>query len=478
MNLLEGIQKKNTIYNTKGGMYYDTTFDDNLDLFSMVSRFDTDERILQLFDNAFYENKELALANLLYLLDIRNGRGERRIFQIIYKNLCLYHKEEALLIMPFIGEFGRYDYLLLGLDTKIENESLEFIQRQLEIDLKSDTPSLLAKWLPSHRSHGVNSLTAKKIITYMGITEKEYRLLLKKLRSKINLVETNLTTRNYSKIEFDKVPSKAMLKYHKSFEKNMTSSFHTYKKEVLDGIRSIHTTGLFAYEIIQKILNREGDSELYNLMWDNQKNVIPDCKKNLLVVADTSASMMTHGAIPYCTSVGMAIYIAERNQGFFHNYFITFSDEPTLHEVKGRTIQDKVLNMREINVWNTDIDKVFELILTTSLENNLSQEDLPETVLIISDMEFDRGVYSRNGTNFSGWKEAFEKAGYSLPSILFWNVAGNSRGVPVTKIDQNVAIVSGFSTNVLEKLFTLDEYSPISLMWERLSLYLELIKVG
>jgi phosphoribosylformylglycinamidine (FGAM) synthase PurS component len=149
-------------------------------------------------------------------------------------------------------------------------------------------------------------------------------------------------------------------------------------------------------------------------MWANQKEIFDGNTKNLLVVADTSGSMTCYGAIPFCTSVGLAIYIAERNKGFFQNHFITFSDEPTVQEIKGKTITEKVKNMREINVSNTDIDEVFDLVLKTSVENKLSQEDLPEIIFIISDMEFDRGVHSKEGTNFKGWKKAFEEEGYHL----------------------------------------------------------------
>jgi len=478
MNLLDGMKKNNTILNTKGSEYYATTYDSNLDVFSMLSRFNEEEVILQIFDKALEEDKDLALANLLYILDIRNGKGERRLFKIIYKELCMYHPEEALRILPFISELGRYDYVLVGLDTPIEKETIELIKNQLEIDEESDTPSLLAKWLPSHRSHGVNNILAKKLIKALNMKEKDYRRLLKSLRDKLNLVEKNLTTKEYKNIVFSEVPSKAMLKYRKAFQEKMTLRFEKYKKDVASNHEKIHTTGLFSYEIIKKIyMEKEKDTELYDLMWANQKDIFDGVHKNLLVVADTSGSMTSYGAIPYCTSVGLAIYIAERNQGYFKNHFITFSDEPTVQEIKGKTITEKVKNMREINVLNTDIDKVFDLILKTSLENKLSQEDLPETILIISDMEFDRGVHSRTGTNFQGWKKSFEEEGYKLPTIIFWNVAGNSRGVPVTKFDHDVAMASGFSTDILENLLNLEEYSPKDVMLEKLSIYLEMLGV-
>ena len=90
-------------------------------------------------------------------------------------------------------------------------------------------------------------------------------------------------------------------------------------------------------------------------------------------------------------------------------------------------------------------------------------------------MEFDDGVHSKGGTNFEGWKKAFKDKGYQLPTIIFWNVAGSTRGIPITKYDGDVAIISGFSTNLLENLFTLDNYNPTDVMLEQLTTYLEML---
>ena len=476
MNLLDGMKKNNTIINTKGAEYYDTTYDNNLDVFTILTRFNDEKTVINLFNKALVENEDLALANLLFILDIRGGKGERRLFKIIYKNLCINHPKQALRILPFIKELGRFDYVLIGIDTSIENETYDLIKKQLESDINSETPSLLAKWLPSHRTHGKNSLLAKRLMKFLGMSEKEYRKTLSKLRSKINIVEKNLTNKAYEKIDFSEVPAKAMLKYNETFNKNMPEKFKTYKESLIKGETKINTTGLFSYEIINKILtDKIYDEELYNLMWENQKDIFEGNTNNLLVVADTSGSMKSYGSIPYYTSVGLAMYIAERNKGFFKNHFITFSEKPTLQEIKGNTLIEKVHNMREINAWNTDVDKVFELILKTSKEHDLKQADLPSQILIISDMEFDKGVYSQNGTNFEGWKKAFKEEGYNLPTIIFWNVAGNTQGALVTKFENDVAMISGFSANILNNLLTLDKYTPYDIMIERLSVYLELL---
>ena len=256
----------------------------------------------------------------------------------------------------------------------------------------------------------------------------------------------------------------------------MNDKYLEYKKQVKIGESKINTNGLFAYEIIKKILSGlKIDDELYDLMWNNQKDVLKGCNTNILVIADTSGSMTCYNGIPYATSVGLALYTAQKNTGAFKNHFITFSNKPYLCEVKGQTIKEKVNNI-PCYIENTDIDKAFELILRTMKENNLKQEELPSHLLIISDMEFDTGVYSKGGTNLEGWKQAFNDEGYKLPIIIFWNVAGRTNGVPATKFDNDVAMVSGFSTNILENLLTLENYTPNNVMLEKLSIYLEMFK--
>ena len=476
MNLLDGIKKNSIITNTKGSKYYTTTYNSNLDVFTMISRYNSSDEIIKLFKNALFENEDLALANLLYILDIRNGKGERRIFKIIFKELCINYPSCALRVLPFIPELGRFDYILVGLDTPINDDVIFLIKEQLNADINSTYPSLLAKWLPSHRTHGINNVFARKIMIGLNMTEKEYRKTLSKLRSRLNIVEKNLTDKKYENINFNKVPTKALLKYTNTYMKRMPIKYFEYKKQISKGTAKINTEGLFAYEIVKKIYNdAKIDDELYDLMWNNQKDILKGCSTNVLVIADTSSSMTCYGGIPFATSVGLALYTAERNNGLFKNHFIVFSDKPYLCEVKGKTISEKVSNI-PCYIANTDIDKAFELILRTALENDINQKEMPSHLIIISDMEFDKGIYSENGTNLDGWHRSFEEAGYKLPKIIFWNVAGRTNGVPATKFDNDVAMISGFSKNILENILTLENYTPVDVMLEQLSIYLEMLK--
>ena len=152
---------------------------------------------------------------------------------------------------------------------------------------------------------------------------------------------------------------------------------------------------------------------------------------------------------------------------------MTFSSRPLLQKVTGENIEDKYSNVERI-VEDTNIDKAFELLLNTAKQNNIKQEEMPSHIIIISDMEFDYGVYSQHGTNFSGWKNAFEQAGYKLPKIIFWNIA--TKGFPVTKYDEDVCMINGYSTSVLENILTLEDFTPEKAMLKSLNKYIKIIE--
>ena len=475
MSYLEELEKNTTILNTKGSEYYSSTYDANLDIFAGISRYNDTDEIIQKYKKALAENEILALANLLYILDIRNGKGERLLFKTIFKFLCLEEKEDALKILAQIPEYGRWDYILEGLDTQIDEQVIQLIKKQLEIDKNSENPTLLAKWLPSHRTHNVKNEVAKKLIKKLDMQEKEYRTTITSIRKKLNLIENNLTHKNYEDIDFEKIPTKAMLKYRESFNRNCLEAYNKYLEEVKKGNKKINTTGLYCYEIVRNIVfGLPVDKELFSVMWDNQKDILNGYNKNIMVIADTSGSMTVYDCIPYSTAIGLAIYIAERNNGIFKNHFITFSERPKMHEIKGKNIVDKVNNI-ECEIANTDIDKVFELLLKTAKQNNIQEEEMPSHLIIISDMEFDQGVYSQNGTNFEGWKRKFSENNFKLPKVIFWNVACNTMGLPTTKYENDVAMISGFSPVLLDNILTLENYSPTYIMKSTLQKYIDIL---
>ena len=240
----EILERGSVVENTKGGLYYKTTFDRNLDLFTLATRYKDSYELINLFDMAYAEDKETAILNLLHILDIRDGKGERRVFKTLFNHLCNIDVDLTEKVLNLIPNLGRYDYILETNGTKVWPKTIELIKQQLESDMNSDNPSLLAKWLPSVRSHNTNNVFAIKIAKELGLTPKGYRKTLSALRSKLKIVEHSLTNKEYSEIDYEAVPSIAMLKYRNAFQRNDTNRFEEYKQSLIKGKKKINASVL------------------------------------------------------------------------------------------------------------------------------------------------------------------------------------------------------------------------------------------
>jgi hypothetical protein len=244
-----------------------------------------------------------------------------------------------------------------------------------------------------------------------------------------------------------------MYKYRKAFIRNDGERYSLFLDKVTTGEAKLHASTLMPYEIITPFFRRNVSDEerkAINTTWISQEDF--GDTENALAVIDGSGSMYG-GAdpLPATVALSLGIYFAERNKGAFKNHFITFSETPQLVEIKGEDILDKVRYCHGFNeVANTNIQKVFELILDAAKKNSVPQDELPKKLYIISDMEFDYCAKNASLTNFEYAKKLFAEAGYTLPEIVFWNVASRNRQQPVTKNEQGVALVSGCTPRLFE----------------------------
>ena len=498
----------------------ESTLNFNLDMFAYSSRnFIQDyEKNKNRFKNALIENDDTALANLLYTLDIRNGKGERALFKSYFSALIEMNKDYAIQILPYIPELGRWDYVFEGIGTEIEENVYELIRACLMMDIKNyneNKPvSLLAKWLPSIKTHNKKNYFAVKLAKKLNLTEKEYRKILSKLRDRLNIVEKHITNKEYEKIDYISVPSKAMVKYRnlfftkdevrfKEFIEELKASkkpkydnlfMNDFVKMYLDNLRRIGVNYFYGKTIKEAYKNSISDlikdlslkeledrqillqrlkdeKNLINTMWKKQTKIGFD--KNVLVVADTSASMR---GTPFETAISLAIYISQNNKSEqWRNKFIIFSSDCIEYSYNKNAEFIDILDEIPFIVENTNIDKVFKKILNDSVEKKLPQLD---EVIIISDMEFDMVQNRKNMSNFKHWKSEFAKYNYELPKIIFWNVARNVESFPITKLDYGTCLVSGYSKNILKSIIDIDELNPIDIMLKTLEEknYFEMVK--
>lgn len=474
--MLEYLKKEaNKTYTENGATTYKSTYSNCLDLFATIGglrRADKDE-IITRFARAYAEDPDIAMKILFYARDVRGGLGERRIFRIILEYLAEYETESAIRNLQNIPEYGRYDDLLVLTESKCSRPLFAFIKNRLSLDIEAmnagSEVTLLAKWLPSINATNPETIHQANIISAaLGMSKAEYRKTLAKLRAYIKIIENNLREKNYT-FDYSKQPSRAMFKYRQAFMRNDTERYTDFMERVSKGRVKLNTGTLMPYDIIRPIIfDKLDEAERRNLdiTWNSQPDYTTN--ENAIVVADGSASMYggayNSNVLPATVAISLAIYFAERCDGVFRNHFITFSRTPQLVEIKGRDIYEKVRFCEGFNeVADTNIERVFRLILDTAVKNSVPQSDLPTTIYIISDMEFNCCVQNGDITNFESAKMMFEENGYKLPEVVFWNVASRNMQVPITKNEQGAALVSGCSPRVFS-MVTNKTLSPYEYM--------------
>lgn len=470
-------QESNKTFTENGAVTYSSTLSDCLDLFATVGalRRESEEEIVSRFMRAYTENKDVAMKLLFFARDIRGGLGERRVFRTIIRWLSCNETESLRKNLHYIAEYGRFDDLMILFGTPLEKDMLEYIKTQLYSDLEGmengGDVSLLAKWLPSvNASNAETKKLAKKVARFLQLDDAVYRKLLVRLRAHIRIIENNLRERDYT-FDYEKQPSKAMFKYRNAFIRNDGERYNEFLNKASCGEVKLNTNVLTPYEIITPFFKRNVSDEernSINATWNALEDFTND--ENALAVIDGSGSMYG-GAdpIPATVALSLGIYFAERNKGAFKNHFITFSEKPQLVEIKGDDILDKVRYCHDYNeVANTNIQKVFELILNAAQKNHIPQNEIPKRLYIISDMEFDYCADDANLTNFEYAKKLFEDAGYKLPEVVFWNVSSRNRQQPVSKNEQGVLLVSGCTPRLFSMMAdgSLSDRAPYEFMLE------------
>ena len=468
-----------------GAVTHASTGSDCLDLFASIGalRHADEEEIISRFVRAFTEDRDSAMKLIFFARDIRGGLGERRVFRTIMNWLAAIEPETVKKNIQYVAEFGRWDDLLCLMGTACEKEMLAYIKNQFYTDIKAletgGDVSLLGKWLPSANTSSRETVSqAKHIARTFGMSEAAYRKALSRLRAHIRIIENNLREKDYT-FDYEKQPSRALFKYRKAFIRNDGDRYQDFLNRVEKGEAVLKAGNVAPYELVDPYLTSgwDGDDSSFmrevstaekaalNATW----NALPDfgCDENALAVIDTSGSMyFCSSPRPAAVALSLGLYFAERNRGAFRNHFIEFSARPQLIEIKGETFADKLRYIASFEeVANTNLEAVFDLILSTAVKHNVPQDELPAKLVIISDMEFDCCVEDASATNFENAKAKFVRYGYKLPEIVFWNVASRNRQQPVKKNEQGVALVSGATPRLFEMIAG-GNLSPYAFMME------------
>jgi hypothetical protein len=456
-NFLSALHETSKGLTTNGAQTFTRTASLLVDFYAQAGAMrENPSKALDLFKKAFAEDREKAIKILFYLRDIRGGQGERTLFRLCLQYLGETHPEVFEKIIQYVPEYGRFD------DIFFDNQKcFDFFKEQLAKDFTSEKEvSLLAKWLPTINASSKNTVAKAKLFARnLGWNDRQYRVNIRDLRKKIRTVEELMSARKWDEIEYEKVPSQASRIYRHAFGKHDETRYTKYLEAVEKGEKKINAGTLYPYQIYKDVDSNY--SPTLEALW----KALPDYTrgKNALVVADVSGSM---AGDPMAVSVSLALYFAERNKGAFKDHFITFSAKPQLQKIVGKTLEEKMQSIQSSH-WgmNTDLAAMFRLIVDTAVTNKLPQEDLPETLYIISDMEFDSCCDKH--TNFEHAKKMFETNGYKLPNVVFWNVNASGENLPVRENEKGVSLVSGFSPVIFA--IAVENKTPYQVMIDTIS---------
>ena len=415
---------------------------------------------------AFSTDPEMTVRVLLWARDARSGAGERQLFRdaIMYGfSSGVLTKEQGERIVQKVPEMGRFDDLYAFIGTPCEESALELFAGAIR-----SGNGLAAKW--SDRK-GLNAVIMRK---KMGLTPKQYRKLVVR---NTDVVETKMCQKSWDSIEFGKLPSVASARYQKAFWRNAEDKYKKYIESLTKGTEKINAGAVYPYDVVKSL--NYGNMTVANEQWKALPDYMEGSESSgIIPVVDVSGSMSTgvngeHGrTVTTCmdVAVSLGLYISERNRGIFKDQFITFSNDPQMYKLSGN-LKSRYDQLKR-SEWgmSTNFEKVFRVILDAAKRQNLSQKDLPDTVLVLSDMQFNQAESSgwgrnSNPTAFEMVDKMYKDAGYERPKLVFWNLR-TSNGVPVEFDKNGTALVSGFSPSIMKSILSSTEFTPRAIMMQ------------
>lgn len=460
---LQEIKRGTNLTTTENGALTNaSSLDAVVDYFAAAGAMrDTPDKAADLFEKAFREDPQTAVRTMFYLRDVRGGQGERAVFRACLKRLADLGYSPMDKVLKHIPEYGRWDDIFYD-GSKVTGAIAKIVGDQLVKDAhdfnRGDSVSLLAKWLPSDKSKARKDL-AINLRRAMGLDQRKYRRVLSRLRSRIALLEHDMTAKRWEEIDWGKLPSRAHKTHVKAFQRHTPKAYQAFLDSVVKGEAKVNAGTLYPYELYDMV--HGGQAKAADALWAN----LPDYTRgdDGIVLADVSGSMWGR---PMSVSVSLALYFADRNQGAYKDHFMTFSSTPQIEQVKGKTLTERMNAIQHSTSWcgSTDLMAAFDAILRAG-ENS---GQVPKTLYVVSDMEFDAafGLWRGTGadTIFETAKAKFaaSPAGLTLPHVVFWNVNARNSNYPALAYDGNVTLVSGLSPTVFG--MAVEGKSPVELV--------------
>jgi len=433
---------------SNGALQHETSGNKCLDLFSVIGNLRNCSRtdILKRFEDAFNENPKLATQVAHWARAARQGSGERNTFYIILDEIAKCSPEFITDNAITLAELGYYKDLLRYFN-------IPGVVSAFARSIKSKD-RLANKWAPRK---GVN---ARKLRDELQFTNKEYRKWIGKYS---DTVEDKMSSKLFNDINYSSVPGGAMRKYKEAFMKRDLGRFDEWKN---DKNTTAAVSATYPHQIMEVAA---GDEALADKMWNSLEDFVTE-GENILPMIDTSGSMI---GTPLQVAISLGMYLAEKNKSEFKDTFLTFSESPQLVRLAGDTVKERMGNISQAD-WgmNTDFTKAYDLILQSAITYNVDKKSMPTMLLVLSDMQFDESQDSWNTrvptVHFDDIKDKFNKSGYEMPKLVFWNLDQYS-GTQATNTEDGVCMVSGFSPSIMKAILGSEDFNPMSVMMEALT---------
>lgn len=460
-----------------GAGSFSTSGQSLVDLFAIAGSANAmnQKQIVDLFEKALHEKPDHALRLMLWVRDARGGAGRRAVFRAMLNLLERQYPVAVRNLIPHIDRYGRWDDLLALQSTELRQYAFQVMKNLIENSSSDEDRArrrLLCKWLPRKGSSAVMIREA------WGYTPKQYR---KTLVEGSSVVETQMCAKQWNSINYSHVPSRAAKIYAKAFGRHDQARYTQWISDVAVGQNGakVNSAVLYPHEVVGMLSGTSNTSQ--NQHAQNMWNALPDYLDGnntaILPVVDVSGSMdsmVVPGVTAMNISTSLGMYLAQRNNSAFRNLMITFHENPSWIKIQGTNsslAQDCHTVRRSPWGMNTDLIAAFRLILDHAVANSVPANDMPSTLLVISDMEFDQCGSRRfhNATNLQKIQDMYSDHGYKVPHIVFWNVVGRANNLQARAYDANVSLVSGFSPSIMQSVLSAKTVTPLDVVLQTIN---------
>lgn len=490
----------NTMTLTENGAYaLPTSGNSFVDFFMMFVRGISNETLDKYMSTCWNQDPEKTVGIVFHARDRENGKKEKNISNraMIWLRKHKYNTYQKNL-RKYVSKYGCWkdvSYIALKMAREHSFETSCFA-KQLQLDKENletrnyNDISLCAKWASSEKDkYDVNINLAHDIASELfpdnvKVMHRYRKEVLVPLRKHIDIVETYMSDNKWSEIKYDHVPAVATKRLRNAFIQHDKEGYEAFLAQVRSGEKKIKVTGILPHELVKHYIKNGEYDETIELQW---KALVENVKQqgllnDMLPIVDVSGSMFGFGNMEGCVqpidvSIALGLLISECSSGTFANKVISFHAFPTICEIKGDSLYERVQCIQNIPAgMNTDFMAVFDLLLNAAKMFNIPKESMPKKLIVLSDMQFDaasRSISVKETTLYDEIIMKYKDTVYIPPKFIYWNLSTeHDEAFPVRALSENVAMISGFSEQLLKVFMNSDDFNAESIIDEILKNYI------